>query len=146
MFEPLYWPQCWVKRNALQRLLTGCWFVGNEKRTYKEICLQLDCRDASYVQAWDDENVDMSLLAQVSGWINEYFHWPNDYFVPGDPMNILTWDYQGIVVDYNLSYVRLLMDIDDNFGEVLPDDRIDQAASRGTYGEFMRLLTEIRKH
>ena len=144
MIEPLQWPQCWLERNALQRFLTGTRFFGIEKRAYRETCRQLDGRGGSCVEACADSYVDLTLLNQVSEWIKEYFHWPNAHFIPEDPMEILTWDYEAIAVDHNLSHVRLLMDIEDNIGEV-PDDETGAAAFNGTYGELMRFLTGIRK-
>ena len=142
-FEPLQWPQCWRERSAVQRFLAGTWLCGIEKRTHREICRQLEERDVSRIQAWADAGVDMTLYRQVFAWIKEYFHWPNTCFVPDDSMEILLWDHEAVAVDHNLSLVRLLMDIEDNIGEV-PDDKIEAVVSGGTLGQFMTLLMEIK--
>ncbi|MFH1267757.1 MAG: hypothetical protein ABIK89_18735 [Planctomycetota bacterium] len=62
--------------------------------------------------------------------------------IPDDPMEILTWNYQAIVVDHNLAHVCLLMDLEANVGEV-PDEETSLAAFRGTYGQFVEILMRI---
>jgi len=144
MFEPLHWPQCWVKRSALQRFLIGTWFSRVERRTYEGVCQQLERRDRSCLEAWIQYDIDPILLNQVSQWIRQYFRWPNAHFIAGDSMEILTFDYQNMIVDYDLSGVRLLMNIEESIGEV-PDDESAVAAFRGTYGRFLEFLMRIKR-
>jgi hypothetical protein len=121
---------------ALEKFLTGFPFVG--ANPHEDIALQLAQRDASYLDAWAGADDDIIKLAlRVAAVIEECMSWPNDYFVPDDPVALL------IRGDFDpLDVSDTIIAVERELGLAELDEELWNRAFEGTFGELVARLVD----
>ena len=56
----------------------------------KHLCKQLKSRNEGVLDEWPHDTRELAI--KMAGMIQEYLEWPNAFFVPRDPCDILLWD------------------------------------------------------
>lgn len=83
---PFHQPLVWSEKKALSRMLLG-------EKSYRDICKQLKERDlGNFNKIWSETNF-FNIVLPVSHIIQDEFYWPNNYFFPKDPCEILFWEH-----------------------------------------------------
>lgn len=90
--SPLYWPRVCKEPTWIQRFLRGIPILGIDSVARRHICAQLALRDRSCLQLWPDNSELITTISFVFSKIQEWFRWPNDFYMPEDPCEILFWD------------------------------------------------------
>ena len=112
---PLHWPHDFSP--AINR--TWCWgrgFGREYHRVVAHISGQLEARESPPETVWGTEPTRRSIAPRICHRIQELFEWPNDHFLPDDPIDILflaPWD--------DLEIVELIMQTEEDFGIDIPD-------------------------
>jgi len=133
--EPLVLPDRYRSPNRMQRFLRDVPILGLWAQMRRHLCSVLRKRTKEALSEWSSSVDVHRCLCIVSPLVQEYFRWPNSYFVPNDPCEYLLWD---------ISWTGLL---DSEFMAVLttklslPDDFFDGCDSM-TYGQLIHKIVE----
>ena len=87
--QPLRWPVDLKSLSAIQKFLAGFPLIGWDWRVHKLHCAQLKARDGSCLKLWGNRIEHLRLLCFLNPIIVEYGRWPNSFFIPDDPLDIL---------------------------------------------------------
>ena len=124
-----------MNRDRFQSFLLGMPFIGPEHRTHMLLAAQLQQRDETCLLAWGDACDRIRLARQVSGIIHKWLYWPNDFFIPEDPFEILVWDHTAYYSDgFVLS--GIVKEFEEFIGETYTDTFWEAALSL-RYGEVI---------
>ena len=124
--QPLYWPDRWIRRSRWQDFLRDVPLVGLNAWTHRHICQQLRGRSEVALALWPHRPPHVSLL---SAMIQEYMLWPNAFFIPDDPCQILLWD-----TTLELRAVEAMLKMEDDFQ--IPRDVMEHIVDM-TYGQLV---------
>lgn len=116
----------------VQEFLRGIPFVGASPHV--DIAKQLSLRDESYLSAWDRAplDVDLYVALRVARVIAREVDWPNDYFVPDDPVALLIVD-RGDALDSTF----VVMEIERELSLPELPEAFWVPAFEGTFGELI---------
>jgi hypothetical protein len=131
--KPLEWPVNWAALTPSQKLLMDFHFVGTLDRSFKGIAEQLKHRSEVSRDSWKPFCTKEQTIARVIARIaKEEIGWPNTYFIPDDPFEILLWD-----AGEDLLTTSALERIESDIGlEGMDDDQWKELASQ-TFGEVV---------
>ena len=135
---PLQWPEFYHRATKVQRFLADMPIVGMYFRIRKVFRRELKNRTYNALDSWENNPGKLKCISIVSPLIKDYFHWPNCYFIPDDPCEILFWRPQ---VGYDdLSGQEFASVLIDEFS--LPEDFFEDY-NKLTYSQF---IEKIIKH
>lgn len=134
--KPLEWPVNWATLTPSQKLLMDFPLVGTLDRSFKCIAEQLKHRSEVSRDSWKPFCPKEQTIARVIARIaKEEIGWPNTYFIPDDPFEILLWD-----AGEDLLTTSAVERIESDIGlEGMDDDQWKELASQ-TFGEVVREL------
>lgn len=123
---------------ALQRFLEGVPLVG--ARPTIDLVKQLSRRGPEWVDEWNATHLDVDLFFafRVARLVRDAMQWPNDRFVPDDPMHLLVHDRWFAADD--ATFVVLAIE-DDLALRDLPGSFWTTALA-GTFGEMVVALQQ----
>ena len=107
--SPLSWPQWWAQRSRWVDFLVGMPLIGPGRRLRKSIWRQLSARHDVILNAWEPS--ERNVARKVSSVIQECLGWPNAFFVPDDPLEILLFD-----AGDSMSAVEAMVEIEERLG------------------------------
>jgi acyl carrier protein len=89
----------------------GMPIIGPQASERRGIITQLKQREASCLAFWSKNKQRREVFEAISKIIQRDFGYPNNYFIPEDPFEILFWDdFDGMAV------VEASMNLEDKFG------------------------------
>ena len=141
--KPLTWPDCWKKPSAIKKVLLGIPIVGPQAKTYKQICAQLEERTTDCLVNWGDNPERQYFAAEVSRILKTNLKWPNSFFIPADPFEILCWDKEAYPIDM-LTIEDVIQEIETSVGKRLPGSFWLASLSK-PFGEVVDELLEAKK-
>ncbi len=120
---PLQWPadfdlaanQTWWRR-----------YPGGSRRVFERVSDRLRNRAWPGGAVWGDEPARASIAWRICRRVKELYGWPNDHFLPGDPVAIvmhMPWD--------DLDIVEFVMQIEEDFKIMLPDEEAEKWRTLG---------------
>lgn len=133
--EPLKWPEYWVHPTRVQRLLIGVPIIGIDKRARTDIRKQLSTRSAQVFQAWPSPV--SPVYQQLSDVLMRELDWPNPFFIPADPCEILFWD-----PSFEMRCETVMHWIETQFGSAAFPDNYLQLS----YGNLVQHITQLAVH
>lgn len=136
--KPLSWPTYWKRPTEVQNFLKGVPFVGIDKRARRHFWNLLNKRSPSCLLEWGRDSDTLLMLLFISPIIQEWMEWPNIYFIPSDPCDILFF-----MPTMDSDLVELTLEIENALGVQKPSI-IDYIENR-TYGEFIHKLIEFQQ-
>jgi len=100
---------------------------------------QLEEREKPPESIWGPDPERIALAKTVCNVITEELSWPNDYFIPEDPVNILLWSHVE-----GLDDVEAVMQLEEKLGVKITEE---QAAewSNGTLSQMIDSLLEMQR-
>lgn len=129
--RPLNFPKYWLEPTSIQRILRGLPLIGVDRRAYRSICAQLLSRSPSVWCLWPE---DLVITAkEIAGVVEEYFRWPNPYYIPDDPCEVLFWD-----PTMEMRFEEASLVLSDKFG--FPEDRAEELRE-GTFGALIERVS-----
>jgi len=139
--EPLAWPTEWLTRTWLDNFLMGIPLIGLDRRVLREFRLQLKQRDESVLRIWGAGPSVESTRCRLAALLQEYLRWPNTFFVPKDPCDILFWNPSSLCID-GLEVTELLCVICEEFGiqEGQEEEDFLTRLSEMSFGELVSRL------
>jgi len=94
--KPLFWPFDWNSLSGLQKSFLEFPFFGARARAHREIISQLTRRSVECLAHWDNfSEKERELAKKISKIVCKCFAWPNEYFLPDDPFEIMIWERSG---------------------------------------------------
>ena len=90
-YQPLEWPPCRRSPSLLQRLCRW-WCLGSDYATWRELRRQLGRRGPESRKCWGRDSLRIRTVADVSTIVADSLEWPNTYFVPNDPCQLIFFD------------------------------------------------------
>jgi hypothetical protein len=70
---------------------------------------------------------------EIAGVVEEYFRWPNPYYIPDDPCEVLFWD-----PTMEMRFEEASLVLSDKFG--FPEDRAEELRE-GTFGALIERVS-----
>lgn len=131
---PLAWPDNWKKPSPAQKFFMGTPFVGLDRRIFRAFKLKLENRNESIHNLFPEDLELSSIRDEVSTMLAKIFGWPNAWFHPDDPCNILFLSPRG-----DLEIVEMFLWIKDKYGVSL-----DHIVNRLDEMSFRQLIEQIR--
>lgn len=132
-FSPLTWPPNFDRASRTERFLRDVPLVGLNSRVRKNIQSQMEARLGSdYAAVWQPFEVDLSVRDRVSEMICASFQWPNPFYSPADPCEILLWDCSGVMTN-----VRFLIELEACFNIELTEND-----TQGTYFNLVYICAQ----
>jgi hypothetical protein len=120
-----------------QQLLEGFPFIGSQALCRKSILRQLRLRTEGCLIGWrtysERERASANHLSKI---IQETFLWPNSYFIPEDPAEILLWEQYG-----DMSLTEAIMKIESCLGLSQKSNSEWKALLKLQFGDFVRKLS-----
>ena len=89
---PLSWPSGWDAARIARHPLSWVPFVGPRVRAARDIRAQLRARDRRCADLWGPDPERRRVSDVVCHIIAYCMGWPNDCFIPEDPVEILLWE------------------------------------------------------
>lgn len=133
-FTPLAWPDNWKKPSSGQKIFMGTPFVGLDRRIFRAFKQKLENRNESIHNLWPEDLELCSIRDEVSTTLAKIFGWPNTWFHPDDPCDILFWSPRG-----DLEIVEMFLWLQDKYGVSL-----DYIVNRLKAMNFRQLIEQIR--
>jgi acyl carrier protein len=99
---------------------------------------QLEEREKPPESIWGSDPERIALAKIVCKILAEELSWPNDHFIPEDPVNILLWSH----VD-GLDDVEAVLQLEEKLGVKITEEQT-AAWSDGTLGEMVDCLLEMK--
>jgi hypothetical protein len=90
--EPLSLPETLINPTGIHKFLLGVPFVGPGARAYRSLKSRLKERTAECLDAWGADPTTLRVRDRVSAIIQEYFFWPNRFYLPHDRCDALFFD------------------------------------------------------
>ena len=86
---PLNIPQRLKPHGALSMLLQDMPVIGGISRRRREIFRQLTQRNDASLETWGQDKSKIHLVSELASIIQEHMGWPNIYYIPEDPCELL---------------------------------------------------------
>src|SRR6266404_815554 len=139
---PLRWPFDWNHLTAWQKMLSLIPFVGPQARAHKDIVYQLRHRSAASIELWNRfSKSEVELARIISKVVKEALRWPNDYFIPDDPFEIVIWDKHG-----DMATTETIAAIERKIGVEQKASAEWENLTKKNYGSVVRFLSrELEK-
>jgi len=134
VFTALAWPDNWKKTSTVQNFFIGTPFVGLDRRIFRAFKQKLGHRNERIHNLWPEDLEICSIRDEVSTMLAKIFDWPNTWFHPDDPCDILFWSPRG-----DLEIVEMFLWIKDKYGVSL-----DHIVNRLDEMSFLQLIEQIR--
>jgi hypothetical protein len=131
--DPLRWPECRYRPSLWQRF-QRFWTLGSDYPTWNALRKQQAKRTRDCLDAWPQDKAIVQVRDKLSSIIAECLGWPNPYFLPTDPCEILMWD---TTPDLRIEEATILIEREFPLREEELWDRIAAI----TFGEFVQRLT-----
>lgn len=96
-------------------------YPGDSRRIFEQVSKQLLDRERPAPEIWGEESARIQTALRICRRIQEQYEWPNDRFLPGDPVDIvmlMPWD--------DLDIVEFVMQLEEDFGIDLPDEEAEK--------------------
>jgi hypothetical protein len=106
----VYWPVGLGVGVALLGELRSAVRRARWRKVYEPIEAQLKSRDLSLEEAWGHRRGRLDEIGVICGVVRDHMDWPNDHFLPRDPLAIVLWNH----VD-TLSFTETLQEIEERF-------------------------------
>lgn len=136
--QPLFWPVNWDELTSWQRLLIGIPFVGSQSKARKGIRVQLAKRTAACLELWKSYSSHEQEVANgLAVYIRDALGWPNKFFIPDDPFEIMIWDYHG-----DLATPEVLLGIERCLGLKKKETLEWEILSKKKFGEIVCVLSK----
>lgn len=87
---------------------------------------------------WACRNDSVEITKTICRIIAKELGWPNDYFLPEDPMQILLWAHRD-----GLDGVFAIQEIEKALGVSIPTEMAERFFIGGTLGDFVESLTSL---
>jgi hypothetical protein len=120
----------------ISRLMADFPFWGSHARIRRDICRQLRARTIRALDAWGTDPERYRVLCFVSSVVMEYGGWPNVFYLPDDPCELLFCDTS---IELRISEATLLI----QDGLALQEPIAPEWLSDTTYGELIDNLTRV---
>jgi len=110
MTRPLSWPQIeWMCPSSRERMwsripllgwfISGRLYVKRVSPVVQEIKTQLEARPIFPSTEWGSNPRRLEMARGIRRIIRDQMGWPNDHFIPDDPMDIVCWAHEdGLVL------------------------------------------------
>ena len=131
---PLVWPKSKTNPGQLDKSFRGFPVFGPEVRIRKDIMRQLKARESHCLHLWKELPGKTKLFLLIAPIIQRNFGWPNDNYIPDDPLEILIFDDGD-----GMAIAEFVMDIEDQFGIVIPEDA---SFAKKTLLEFINFISD----
>jgi energy-coupling factor transport system substrate-specific component len=133
---PLRWPVDWDRLSDWQKVLVDMPIVGAQARCAKAILHQLSLRNEDCLAAWSGFSPrEIEFSRTISKIVQKHLGWPNDYFIPSDPFEIVIWDRHG-----DLAVVEVIANIEEIAGS-----QEWSILQKKPYGEVVSMLAAEHK-
>ena len=109
--SPLQWPPAWANPGMVDRLFIDLPVIGLKRRVHRAISSQLLARSDSCFALWPSYLRTAHVLFTVAKSIQRWFRWPNSFYIPRDPCEILFFSY-----DRSLDRARCILEIAESLG------------------------------
>ena len=87
---------------------------------------------------WTSRNGSSEFTRLIRAILAKELDWPNDHFLPEDPMKILLWAHRD-----GLDGVFAIQAIEKEIGIRIPVEKFESFSSGGTLGEFVDCLSSL---
>lgn len=125
----------WLPRSVIAPVLNTARALLFGRTNYSRICRQLRARTQCALDQWSHSERIRQVRDKVSPIIQDEFSWPNCYFVPDDPCEILLWEHSA-----DCQIANAMSDIDKALGVHLSAEETEDIMQRVysmSYGEFI---------
>ena len=132
--EPLHWPEGFAHRGELPKRSYFSKRSSMETAAIENVKQQLLSRERPNAFRWGNDGDRIRVGQLICKIVKEEYKWPNDYFVPLDPVDIVLlvpWD--------DLEYVEVFMALERELGIELENQAMFDVCGK-SLGDFVDLV------